>query len=196
MTDAEMLAQLLAGFQRSAWRLEALDRYEADDHYRAYLRGDPAPPPVDEAFVDYLNTLRALPGQGRTMGRVHAIVGPLTPYLRYELDWGYALTADAGDDVRILHRRSWEESPFRAQPPDFWAFDLETERPTVAVMHYAADGRWLGLELVTHDLDEYRVLRDLAVQASMALRSYLTTVRAIALDPTAYLHTPKEAVAS
>jgi Family of unknown function (DUF6879) len=118
---------------------------------------------------------------------VHAIVGPLTPYLRYEIEWGYAVTAEAGDDVRILHRRSWADTPFGSQPPDFWAFDLDTPDPIVAVMRYADDGRWLGLDLLNDGLTRYRQLRDLAVREAVALRDYLEILRMTSLDPTPHL---------
>jgi hypothetical protein len=193
--DAGALNHLLSNFKKTAWRLEALGRYETTDRVRSYLRGDPAPPPIGAGLAAYVENIRAMPSQGRTIGRVHAIVGPLTPYLRYEVEWGYAVTADAGDDVRILHRRSWSDTPFGSQPPDFWAFDLDTADPIVAVMHYAEDGQWLGLDLVTHDVGEYRRLRDLAVREAIPLQSYLAGLRAASIDPIPHL-TSEEAIAS
>ena len=196
MSDADTLGRLLSGFRRSAWRLEARDRYAADADLHAYLRGDPLPPPVDGGMAAYLENLRALPGQGRSSGRVHALVGPLTPYLRYELEWGYTRTADAGDDVRILHRRSWADTPFGEQPPDFWLFDAELPEATVALMHYAPDGEWRGLELVSGDVSEYRRLHDLAVRDSVPLRDYLAVLRALPIDLSDALRPPAHRLAS
>ncbi|MEA2618950.1 MAG: hypothetical protein QOE72_4733 [Chloroflexota bacterium] len=189
MTDAATLQELLRTFQRSAWRLEARDRYQADDQVRAYLRGDPTPPPMTHSFAKYLENLRAMPAQGRTIGRVHAIVGPLSPYLRYELEWGYSLTAEAGDDVHILHRPRWEDTLFGAQPSDFWIFD----DAVVAVMNYADNGDWLGLELVREAdaVAEYRAIQQLALRDAIALRAYLTVLRTTPIDPTALLSRPE-----
>jgi hypothetical protein len=196
VTDADTLARLLSGFRRSAWRLEARDRYEADADLHAYQRGDPLPPPVDPGMAAYLDNLRALSQQGRSSGRVHAIVGPLTPYLRYEVEWGYARTAAAGDDVRILHRRSWSETPFDEPPPDFWIFDAELPEATVALMHYAPDGEWRGLELVSGDISEYRRLRELAVRDSVPLREYLAVLRTTPIDLSDALRPPARRLAS
>jgi Family of unknown function (DUF6879) len=189
VSDTDALNRLLSGFKRTAWRLEALDRYETTDRVRAYLRGDPAPPPPGAGLAAYVDNIRGMRCQGRSIGRVHAIVGPLTPYLRYEVEWGYAFTAEAGDDVRILHRRTWAETPFGSQPPDFWAFDLDTSDPIVALMHYGDGGEWLGLDLVTRDLDDYRHLRELAVRAAVPLRDYLALLRVTTLDPTPHVST-------
>ena len=195
-SDADTLSRLLGGFQRSAWRLEARDRYGADPELHAYLRGDPLPPPADAGMRAYLENLRAMPAQGRSSGRVHAIAGPLTPYLRYEVDWGYARTADAGDDVRILHRRNWAESPFGEQPPDFWLFDAELPEASVALMHYAPDGEWRGLEVITGDVGDYIQLRDLAVRDSIALREYLAVLRTTPIDLVDALLPPARRLAS
>ena len=185
--DRAALRELLFNFRRSAWRLEALDLYTTDHEaplLAAYLRGDP-PPPLDASFEQYLDNLRSLPEQGRRMGRVHAIAGPLTPYLRYEIEWGYAPLAAAGEDVRILHRPTWRQTPFGRRPPDFWLVDDET----VALMDYDDEGRWLGMRLVTDqvELAEYRHLRDLAVRASVPYAEYLAAMRRAPLDPSSLL---------
>lgn len=187
MSDDELLWELLHSFRRSAWRLEALDRYTVPSDeplLAAFLRGDPPPAP-DEELREYLAILRSLPAQGRTMGRVHAIAGPLTPYLRYEIEWGYPPLADAGEDVRILHRPTWHDTPFGRQPPDFWLVDDQT----VAVMRYDDDGRWLGLDHVTADPEvaPYRAMRDLAVHESVPLSRYIAALRCVPLDPTSLL---------
>lgn len=196
MSDADTLNHLLSTFRRSAWRLEARDRYEADADLHAYLRGDPLLPAVDPALGAYLDNLRSMPGQGRTSGRVHAIAGPLTPYLRYEVEWGYARTAEAGDEVRILHRGTWSDMPFGKQPPDFWLFDVELPDPTVALMHYASDGAWRGLEVVSGDLAEYRWLREAAIRDSIPLRDYLAVLRSTLIDPSSALQPPAQRIAS
>ncbi len=176
---AETLKRLLTSFERSAWRLEALDCYEENEACRAYLRGDPQPPP-NPGSEGYRDNVRALVSQGRTIGRVHAIAGPLTPYLRFEIEWGYAFSEPAGDDVRILHRPSWDTTPFGHQPPDFWIFD----DATVAVMRYAHDGRWLGLDLVENppQVAASRQVRDLAIKDSVSFREYLALMRRASID--------------
>jgi hypothetical protein len=186
MTDDQALRHLLSTFRSSAWRLEALDSYavpEEDESFAAYLRGEPVPPP-EPAFEEFLAELRSLSATGRTMGRVHAIAGPLTPYLRYEIEWGYVVSAVAGEDVRILHRPTWQQTPFGDRPPDFWLID-----DVVAVMRYDASGHWLGLTLLSDpaSVAEYGALRDLAVGHSLPLTDYLAAMRSTQLDPSANL---------
>jgi hypothetical protein len=124
---------------------------------------------------EWLALLRQLPAQGRTVGRVHAITGPLTPYLRYEIEWGHAPMAAAGEVIRILAHRSWADTPFGRQPPDFWLIDDSV----AAVMRYDGDGRWLGMDLLSGacDLARYCSLRDLAVDHSAPLAAYLAAMR-------------------
>jgi hypothetical protein len=142
---------------------------------------------------DWLAVLRRLPAQGRTLGRVHVITGSLTPYLRYEIEWGYAPMAAAGEDIRILHRRSWAEMPFERQPPDLWLIDDSV----VAVMRYDGDGRWLGLDRVSdpRDIAMYRSLRDLAMDHAVPLAAYLRAMRTAPLDPSHLLEQPASRVA-
>ncbi|MDB5064813.1 MAG: hypothetical protein JWM18_1247 [Chloroflexi bacterium] len=181
------LGELLRDFERSAFRLEALDRYlveEEEPSFAAFLRGEPQPPD-DPGFDAWLDGLRQKRAAGKEMVRVHVIVGPLTPYLRYELEWGYSMTVPAGEDVRILHRPSWEDTPFGRQPSDFWLLDDKV----AAVMHYAPDGQWLGADIVTEsaEVGRCRSLRDLAVSHSVPLRDYLAALRSLPVDPSGLL---------
>ncbi len=177
------LGRLIAEFRRSAFRLEARSVYAVDAEaafLAAYVQGEPQAPPTPE-IAEWVEMLHTLPQTGRTMTRVHAIAGPLTTYLRYELDWGYGFTAGAGEDVRILHRASWAETPFGTAPPDFWLLD----DATVAILEYAPDGQWLGVDLVTDptEVASYQQLRASALPEAIPLRDYLAALRAAPVDP-------------
>jgi Family of unknown function (DUF6879) len=192
MSDLDALEHLLSSFRRSIFRLEALDRYSVEGETEvvdAFLRGDlelPRTPAID-AFFAHIRQERA---EGRIRTRVHAIAGPLTPYLRYEVEWGYTACAAAGEEIHILHTPSWRESPFSDQPPDFYLVDDET----TAVMRYDDEGHWLGFDLVTHpdQLAEYRRLRDLALQHATPLQQYLAAMRVTPIDPLKRLRGPAE----
>jgi hypothetical protein len=110
------------------------------------------------------------------------------------VEWGYTACAAAGEDIRILHRPSWRESPFSAQPPDFYLVDDET----AAVMRYDSGGRWLGFDLVTDpdQLAEYRLLRDLALHHAIPLQRYLAALRVTPIDPLVLLRSPVEGVSA
>jgi hypothetical protein len=125
VTDDEALRDLLGSFRSSAWRLEALAQYTVpaeEATLGAFLHGA-TQRPHRASFASFVDLLRSLPESGRTMDRVHAITGPLTPYLRYEIEWSYVAAVEAGENIRILHSPSWVESPFGEQPPDFWLVD-------------------------------------------------------------------------
>jgi hypothetical protein len=196
VSDLDALEHLLSGFQTSIFRLEALDKYTVEGEIEvvdAFLRGEPELPRTP-VIDDFLADIRQERVEGRIRSRVHAIAGPLTPYLRYEVEWGYTACAAAGEDIRILHRPSWRESPFSAQPPDFYLVDDET----AAVMRYDSGGRWLGFDLVTDpdQLAEYRLLRDLALHHAIPLQRYLAALRVTPIDPLVLLRSPVEGVSA
>lgn len=156
---------------RTAFRLETLQAYdvpeEAED-LAAWREGRPPPPNPWAEFV------AQRVAEGATWQRVHAVREPLSQYLRYEME-RYKGSVAAGEDVRIvvvvgLHRFG----PFRH---DWWAFDLDGERPTVALMQYDGHGRWLGaIETTRPDVVKAcRADRDMALAISVPLGEYLAT---------------------
>jgi hypothetical protein len=123
VSDAELLAQVsehLHRFERSVFRLEALDHYTSDaedEDMRRWFAGEPVSFASDD---DYFHQVRNATAAGKTWQRVHAVSGP-TPYVRFEVE-GYAENEAAGEDVRILQAANLE-AIFGEQPPDFWLFD-------------------------------------------------------------------------
>lgn len=177
MTDEATLLRVLDEWKETSFRLESLDQYtvEHEEHLLgAFFRGDLAPP-FDQGLEEWLVQLRQEQSDGRTRLRVHAIAGPLTPYLRYELEWPYVVCAAAGEDIRIVHRQTWEETPFGTRPPDYYLLD----DATVAVMAYDDVGHWLGGEVITEPskVEWYRAIRDQALRAAVPLSKYLGALR-------------------
>jgi hypothetical protein len=138
LTEAE-LGELLDGAERELFRLEVLDSYDvATDgvDFARYLAGEPGP---DRARKEpWLARLRADAARGLHNSRVHVVRSPLSDYLRYEMEWGYAPNAEAGEDIRII---DLAETPAPRGLPDhdFWLMDNRA----AVVMHYD-DGRFLG----------------------------------------------------
>jgi hypothetical protein len=192
--DQDRLMRAFDEWSRSSFRLEALDQYTVEferEEFEAFLRGDPLPPPNPPEFDDWLAKLRQERADGRIRSRVHAIAGPLTPYLQYEIDWAYKVNAAAGEDIRIVHFASWESSSFGVQPPDFYLLDDER----VILMAYDEVGHWLGGDIIT-DPDQvvrYRRLRDIAMEAAVPLADYLAALRRLPVAPIA-LRTAPEAM--
>jgi hypothetical protein len=163
MLTLAQLGERISGF-RTAFRLETLDAYvSASDggDVDRYLRGDPEPDP--ERKGRWLAQLRAEREQGRVRQRVHVFRGPLTGYLRYECEWGYAPNYQAGEDIRILDLTERPRPPGLDVDHDFWVVDDQD----VIRMHYDQDGRFIGAEvLAPAAIPRYQATRDAALAAA------------------------------
>ena len=166
------LGDLLTTFKTSAFRLEALTSYNVPEDaaaLRQYGAGAAAPPP---GFMsDWQDLVRSASAKGRTMSRVHVVPQSLTPYLKFEVEWGYPGSVEAGEDVRIL-QTDRPANAFKSNWPasDFWLFDDET----VALMNYDADGSFVGATITTDPavLARSRAIRDIAMSKSVDLGTF------------------------
>jgi hypothetical protein len=134
----EQLSEILFGHQR--FRLETLPHYSVGDDgvdYERFIAG--APEPTWERKRPWMDVLRA--DRGATRVRILSL--QLTEYERYACEWGYALNAEAGEDIRVLHRGEHTIPEARFIGRDFWIVDGEQ----VVLMHYDAYGRFEGAEL-------------------------------------------------
>ncbi|MFJ9429322.1 DUF6879 family protein [Streptomyces sp. NPDC101490] len=155
---SETLGDLFDSFQEEAFRLETLDDYSRSgnvDAYRAFLAGEARPADYNDGWVE---ELRGHTSEGRRVYRVHVLSRPLTPYLRFELGWGYRKNATGGEEFFIL------DTTDRSDPlhgvPDFWLFD----GATAAVMRYGEDGSFTGSDVLTDARSpEFRAYRDTAL---------------------------------
>lgn len=161
-------------FTVSTFRLETLQQYavsEEDERLRAFREGTPRP----ERSVrtsKWLARVAVTTAAGKRWSRVHIVDHPLSEYLRYELV-GYVESAAAGEEIRIADRRADPRLAELSQ--DFWLFDAETDAPFAALIHYTRDGEVFGFEY-TDDaaaLRRFRAERDLALEHSIALNTYL-----------------------
>jgi hypothetical protein len=155
----------------SARRLETLQDYDVsgdEERLRAFLAGEPLPPPR-QGKADDLALIADLRDRGRYVGRVHVVDRPLTDYIRYELAV-YAENVAAGEDVLIADRSDHPELEGLAQ--DFAMFDSET----VVLFDYDHAGRVRGYQVVASDpaivkrcSDQY----DLALNRSVPLSEFM-----------------------
>lgn len=124
------------------FRLECLPEYAVDDDgedFRRWLAG--ATEPTWSRKEEWLATLRAEHTAGLRASRVRILSARLTDYERYACEFGYALNAPAGEDIRVL-RRGEHDLPTGLLEVDFWvAGDTD-----VAVMRYDEYGRFLDAE--------------------------------------------------
>ncbi|MFF3001336.1 DUF6879 family protein [Kitasatospora sp. NPDC057940] len=136
--SGEDFENLFSTFRREAFRLETLDDYSGSssaESIRAFLDGEQQPADYNHEWVE---EVRANTGSGKRMYRVHILSRPLTPYLRFELGWGYTKNATAGEEFFILDTTE-QPNPLDGVP-DFWAFD----ESMVVTMSYGDGGTFLG----------------------------------------------------
>lgn len=170
MLDERELDEFFAQhFHRTAFRLEVRDSYavasDGGDLAR-YLAGEDAPDATRKNA--WLDELRADTAAGKRWQWVHVVRGPLSDYLRYEFEWGYAVNIHAGAEVRILDLAECPR-PAGLLDEDFWLLDDDG----VLVMRYDARGRFLGAESTAlAELARYRRARDVAWQAATPFADY------------------------
>lgn len=167
--------QLFDRFEHSAFRLETLDRYTVEEEEKELTRfvgGEPLPHDPNSEWCGFLKDAAA---EGKQVSRVHKLPRRLTPYLRFELEWCYPYSAEAGEEIGLLLPDAREEVRALASE-DFWLFD---DRQVVAML-YDRDGAFVGVEDRSARLDEYRQIRDAVTANAVPLRDYLASRRAAA----------------
>jgi hypothetical protein len=166
--DEKALGDALSAAQRSLFRLETLDRYDVGSDggdLARYLRGEPGPD-MDRKRA-WHKVLQADQARGVRNYRVHVVRSPVSPYCRYEMEWGYALNAPY-EDIGILDLAEVER-PAGLVGHDFWLVD---DHQAVR-MRYDDDGRYLGAEIVAAaDLPRYRTARETAWAAAVPFARY------------------------
>jgi hypothetical protein len=146
MLDEQQLGKYIdAHFTSTLFRLETLDKYDVSgetDDYRRYLSGQPGPMNKQP----WMDVIRNEVARGLHTYRVHVVRSPLTDYLRYEFEWGYAYNAEAGEHIRILDTAD-QCKPDAVIDEDFWLIDNQH----ALVMHYSPDGAFLGASIAERE---------------------------------------------
>jgi hypothetical protein len=161
---------LFESFERTAFRLETLDRYAVpveEEPIRRFLAGEP----VDTGWLkSWLTLVEAATGAGKRFQRVRVLPETLqgNDYLRYEVAY-YPHTRAAGEDIRVLSRA--EADGLNLPHRDFWLFDSRL----AALMRFDGEGHLHGVELT----DDPKIIaqcccwRDVALHHAIALDRYV-----------------------
>lgn len=170
MLDQHELGEYIdTHFSSTLFRLETLRQYLVDadgEDYRRYVDGLPGPTMSRKG--PWLDTLRRERERGLYSSRVHVWQSPLSDYLRYECEWGYAYNAEAGEDIRVLDT-SEQHKPAEVFDEDFWIINDEI----LVRMHYEDDGRFLGATVANRGLlPRYRAARDAAWSQAVPFADY------------------------
>ncbi|MGQ0575373.1 MAG: DUF6879 family protein [Pseudonocardia sp.] len=169
LLDAASLGERLDRFGQRLFRLETLPVYlvESDgDDFERWLAGDPNP--WSERKRRWTETLRRERATGRRTTRVRILSEQLTDYERYSCEFGYAVNAEAGEEIRVL-RRGEHTIPAGVVEHDFWLVDDDE----VVVMRYDGRGGFVGAEVAPHTtLSTYLRVRDLAWAAARPFQAW------------------------
>jgi hypothetical protein len=169
LTEQQLASYIEEQYTRTLFRLETLPQYlvgSDGEDYRRYVAGLPGP--TMSRKQPWLDTLRAERDRGLYQHRVHVLQSPLTDYLRYECEWGYAYNAKAGEDIRILDTAE-QHKPNAVLDEDFWLID----DTYVARMHYDPEGHLLGGSIAeSGEIQRYRDARDAAWSAAVPFLDY------------------------
>jgi hypothetical protein len=171
----EDFAALFDTFQHTAFRLEALQTYDAPaeaEAVRAFREGQPRP----ERSVrtsPWLRRVAVTTAQGKQWSRVRVVAYPLTEYTRYELV-GYVESQAAGERIQIVDLERVGDLG-----PDFWLFDAGTTDARAVLMRYTANGMIEGFELVTNPahLERLQHIQHTAQAHAVALNEFLAEAR-------------------
>lgn len=163
-------------FQHTAYRLEALPRYQVggveEERFQAWLDGQPLPERSirTNPWVARIATSTAA---GRVWTRTRAISAPMTDYETFELI-GYAESLVVGEATSIVLR-----SRLGDIGPDFWLLDGGLPTARGIVMRYDEEGHWLGMDDITDpaQLAEMQATRERVERTAVPLNTFLAGLR-------------------
>jgi len=142
--SSETRAALFNNFQNSAFRLETLTQYRVEnewDEFQSYLIGDSSKNSCNKDWADYI---RAQVSQGKNFERVHVIPRELSDYLKFQFDWGYRYSVEAGEKIYLVYRETLPELLMDIELPDFWLFD----NTDCLIQRYNEQGGWLRSDVL------------------------------------------------
>src|SRR2546423_1370807 len=99
----------------------------------------------------------------------------LTPYLKFEIEWAYSYSAEAGEDIMLLLNDEPQDLFGEWTLQDFWMFDDSY----VIRMQYDDRGQLLVPELFSGAaaLGTYRHAKEIAVTNALPFKQYLAITR-------------------
>jgi hypothetical protein len=166
-TSTEERMALFKNFQKSAFRLETLDQYVVTDEwpqFQAYLLGDESKNSRNKEWTDYI---RSQTEQGKSIERIHIIPRELTDYLKFEIDWAYRYSQEAGEKISFVYREALPMPLKSLELPDFWLFDDSA----CLIQRYNDIGSWQGSDFLRSEsgLQTLRHVRDVLFPLSFPL---------------------------
>lgn len=171
MISGAEFQRALETFEHSAYRLETLDRYDTgeEDGFKRFASGR-ALMERNKSRLSYQRVVREAVRTGKRMERVHVVREPLSPYLQWEILWGYCDNVALGENVRLLPISATDQWPALPQK-DYWMFDSSD----VFTMCYDEAGHFHGCEKVEDpgQIVKHCLWRDVAWHYAVPYHRYM-----------------------
>ena len=161
-------------FGTRAFRLELLDKYTVPDEAKElekFYNGEPLPTSQN---LEWCNLVRTAKASGKTMSRVHVVTTPLSPYMRFEIEWGYTFSSEAGENIYILDRAD-VPAEMLDRIGDFWIFDEQV----LVREKYDSDGKQTEVMLDDDQksLEEHIFIQEKLLSMATPFNEYLIKLR-------------------
>ncbi len=167
---------LVSQADREVFRLETLDSYNVpwdEVMLPQYLSGQSLPTLEDPRWTEWFADIKTAASSGMYLKRVHIVPEVLTPYLRYEIEWGYQLyNQPSGEKVYIAVR---DDKLHMALNEDFQLID---DRSLIYV-RYNSDNSWAGFEREQNQVLVASIVRqkNSLLNSSIPLSEFLASMR-------------------
>jgi hypothetical protein len=173
--DTRNFERLFSEFEKSAFRLETLPRYEIPleaEMLREYEEG--ALTPGADLMSPWCEVISTAVRAGKQMTRVRLLPQPLTLYVKCGIDWAYPRSYAAGEKVLFLVPDQVPPAILALSDHDFWLFD----DTTLVLMEYGARGEFLGPRFAPSSaVDSHRRIRDAVLSHAIDFRAFLRRFR-------------------
>ncbi|HUV42332.1 MAG TPA: hypothetical protein VMY36_00240 [Patescibacteria group bacterium] len=172
----DVLEEMFGSFEVSALRVETLPVYHIEggewEEFQHYKEGIPT---ADSRHRAWIEDVRAWTRSGKEIKRIRVIPPTLAEYLRYELDWCFPQNWLAGEIIKAVSQRTYEQLVTAETKGDFWIFDQKH----VLKMEYDKEGRYLGENLVSDPplVDSHTTLFLELEQKSIAYTEVIRQIR-------------------
>lgn len=123
-------------FQREAFRLEQLPRYEVADEALAFGEFQKYGSVPTEFNQEWAELIQQAKQRGATVRRLRLVSEPLSEYERFELLAAYQAGITAGEDIRVAVRGVDDQIPTK----DYWLYD----DVIIEWMKYSSADAYLG----------------------------------------------------
>ena len=158
------MMQYFNTFKKFAFRLELLQEYDVKEETESFAKFMSTGIPTN--FPEWEDIIKKANDRGAQMSRVHVLTFPLSDYLKYELSC-YKNNENAGEKILLINGSHYNELGLN-KITDFWIFDDNI----VLKMRYSKEGKFLGFETITTDIDDYIQTKNLLLKNATEMRLF------------------------